>query len=98
MTRMSENLKSVSDEHYSPTGLSEPASRARQSGPAPTPREIEIIQLLTEGKANRQIASELGISVRTVEAHRARVMRKLHVRSLVELVYYAIDTGIAPPH
>lgn len=63
-------------------------------GTVPTPREVEVIQLLAEGKANRQIANELGISVRTVEVHRARVMRKLHVRSLVELVYYAMDHGI----
>jgi DNA-binding NarL/FixJ family response regulator len=66
------------------------------SDPGPTAREIEIIQLLAQGRRNREIADELGISVRTVEAHRLNVMRKLRVRSLIELVYYAMDHGFLP--
>jgi|SRR5882724_6017200 len=62
----------------------------------PTPREIEIIRLLAEGKANKEIASELAITVRTVEAHRSQLMRKLGMHSLADLIRYAIDNGIAP--
>jgi DNA-binding NarL/FixJ family response regulator len=56
----------------------------------PTPREIEIIRLLAEGKANKRIAAELGITIRTVETHRAKIMLKLGLHSLTELIHYAI--------
>ena len=59
-----------------------------------TVREREIIQLLAEGKSNKEAASALGISVKTIEAHRANVMRKLHLRSLSDLVRYAIRNKI----
>lgn len=59
-----------------------------------TPREIQIIQFLAEGKSNKGIAHELGISARTVETHRAHAMTKLCARSLLELVYFATDLGI----
>jgi RNA polymerase sigma factor (sigma-70 family) len=55
-----------------------------------SPREREIIQLLAEGMTNKEIASRLGLSVKTVEAHRANIMRKLHFNSLSDLVRYAI--------
>lgn len=55
-----------------------------------TDREREIVQLLAEGKSNKQIATQLSISVKTVETHRATVMRKLDITSIVELVHYAI--------
>ncbi|NIP72958.1 MAG: response regulator transcription factor [Gammaproteobacteria bacterium] len=51
-----------------------------------TPRERETMDLLVEGKLNKQIAADLGISVRTVEAHRAKIMEKLDARSLSDLV------------
>src|SRR6266851_2811118 len=56
----------------------------------PTPREVEIIRLLAEGKANKEIGAELGITTRTVETHRARIMLKLGLHSLTELIHYAI--------
>ena len=56
----------------------------------PTPREVEIIGLLAEGKANKEIAAKLGITIRTVETHRAKIMRKLGLHSLTELIHYAI--------
>jgi len=65
--------------------------------PTVTAREREIIQLLAEGKSNKETASTLGISVKTVEAHRANVMRKLHLRSISELVRYAIRNKIVQP-
>jgi DNA-binding NarL/FixJ family response regulator len=59
-----------------------------------TPREREIIQLLAEGRSNKEVALALGISVKTIEAHRANLMRKLHFRSLSDLVRYAIRNKI----
>ncbi len=59
-----------------------------------TPREREILQLLAEGKSNKEIASILGISVNTAEAHRANIMLKLDLHSLPELVLYAIRNNI----
>lgn len=55
-----------------------------------TDREREIVQMLAEGKSNKEIATLLSISVKTVETHRATVMRKLGINSIVELVHYAI--------
>jgi two-component system response regulator FixJ len=51
-----------------------------------TPRERETMELLVAGKLNKQVAADLNISVRTVESHRAKIMDKLQVRSLSELV------------
>jgi DNA-binding NarL/FixJ family response regulator len=55
-----------------------------------TAREREVVRLLAHGQPNRQVATALGISVKTVESHRANVMRKLELRSLVDLVRYAV--------
>jgi DNA-binding NarL/FixJ family response regulator len=55
-----------------------------------TDREREIVQLLAEGKANKEIAATLCISVKTVETHRSAIMRKLKIKSIVDLVRYAI--------
>jgi DNA-binding NarL/FixJ family response regulator len=60
----------------------------------PTAREIEIIRLLGSGKANKEVAQELGITVRTVETHRAKIMRKLGLHSITQLLHYAIRKGI----
>lgn len=62
-----------------------------------TPREREIIQLLAEGHSNKESAARLGISVKTIEAHRANIMRKLHLRSFSDLVRYAIRNKIVQP-
>lgn len=55
-----------------------------------TMREREVVQLLAEGKSNREVAADLNISVKTAETHRASIMRKLGMTSVVELVRYAI--------
>lgn len=60
----------------------------------PTTRELEIIQLLAEGSSNKEVADKLGISVKTVETHRAAIMRKLGLHSIGELVRYAIRNHI----
>jgi DNA-binding NarL/FixJ family response regulator len=59
-----------------------------------TAREREIIQLLAEGKSSKEVAVELGISVKTAETHRANLMRKLDCHSVVELVRYAVRNMI----
>src|SRR5215472_4926009 len=61
---------------------------------SPTARETEVIRLLAEGKSNKQISAILGIAVRTVETHRAKIMLKLKLHSVVELVHYASRRGI----
>jgi DNA-binding NarL/FixJ family response regulator len=64
---------------------------------AVTTREREIIQSLAEGKSNKETASMLGVSVKTIEAHRANIMRKLRLRSVSDLVRYAIRNKIVQP-
>jgi two-component system response regulator FixJ len=61
-----------------------------------TPREREVLEGLVAGLPNKTIAYDLGISARTVEVHRARVMEKMQVRSLSALVRIAITAGIEP--
>lgn len=73
-------------------GNSKPSRRREKL--ALTTRESEILQLLAEGKSNKEIAGVLGISQRTVENHRANIMHKLRLRSFSELVRYAIGRKI----
>jgi FixJ family two-component response regulator len=61
-----------------------------------TPREFEVFRLVIAGRLNKEIGAELGITVRTIKTHRARVMRKLSVISVAELVRLAQKAGIAP--
>jgi len=60
----------------------------------PTERERQVIRLLAEGKANKEIATQLGITIRTVETHRARIMMKMGFHSLTDLIHYAIRDRI----
>ncbi len=57
-------------------------------------REREVLQLLAGNKSNKEVATQLGISVRTVETHRRSIMLKLNANSIVELVHYAIRSGL----
>jgi DNA-binding NarL/FixJ family response regulator len=59
-----------------------------------TPREAEVLQLIAEGFANKQIAGELGLSVKTVEKHRQQVMYKLNIHDIAGLVRHAVEKGI----
>jgi len=59
-----------------------------------TSREREIVQLLAEGKSSKEVASSLGISVKTAETHRANIMRKLDLHSVSEVVRYAVRNQI----
>lgn len=57
-------------------------------------REVEVLQLIAEGKANKQTAAELGISIKTVEKHRQNLMAKLNIHEISGLTRYAITAGI----
>jgi DNA-binding NarL/FixJ family response regulator len=71
-------------------GIERPARRL-------TPREREIVQLLAEGKSNKEIANYLNISVKTAETHRANIMLKMNFHSVTELVRYAVKNKIIQP-
>jgi two-component system response regulator NreC len=59
-----------------------------------TDREREVLQLIAEGFTNREVAKQLFISVKTVEAHRAHIMQKLNIHDIAKLVKYAIQKGL----
>ena len=59
-----------------------------------TPRQREIVKLLAEGKSSKELAAVLGLSVKTVETHRANIMRRLECHSVSELVRYAVRNGL----
>ncbi len=59
-----------------------------------TPREMEVLQLIAEGKANKESAVELGINIKTVEKHREHLMEKLDIHDTASLTRYAIGAGI----
>jgi DNA-binding NarL/FixJ family response regulator len=59
-----------------------------------TPRELEILQLIVDGKSNKEIADHLGLSVNTVAVHRANIMDALGIHKTAELVVYAIRNGL----
>lgn len=88
----SSQVSEVLFESFRSKGL--PHARGEEDATKPTNREREIIQLLAEGKSNKEVASSLGISVKTAESHRAAIMRKLGFHSIGELVRYAIRNHI----
>ncbi len=59
-----------------------------------SPREQEVVQLIAEGRTSKQIAAALNVSAKTIETHRAQVMRKLDIHNLAELTKYAIREGL----
>ena len=76
-----------------------PPSRARAGQPKAgesglSSREVEVLQLIAEGQANKQVAVELGISTKTVEKHRMHLMKKLNIHDTAGLTRYAISAGI----
>jgi DNA-binding NarL/FixJ family response regulator len=66
----------------------------KKSGAQLTSREAELLQLIAEGHANKQIASELSISIKTVEKHRQHLMEKLNIHDIAGLTRFAIAAGI----
>ena len=61
-----------------------------------TPRELEVLQFVAHGLSNREIAEELGVSVRTVTTHVRNILDKLHLANRTQAALYAIEKGIAP--
>ena len=76
--------------------LRQPAPEEPAAG-ALSAREREIVQLLAEGKSNKEVAAALGITVKTAETHRGNIMRKCGFGSLADLVRYAIRNRIIEP-
>ena len=62
-----------------------------------TPREIEVVKLLAEGKSNKEVASTLGVSTRTIESHRNHIMHKMNFASFSELIRFALRTNLVEP-
>jgi DNA-binding NarL/FixJ family response regulator len=86
---------SIARSAHTPNGQSPVHGQlTRQKGPCLSSREVEVLQLIAEGKANKQVAAELGISVKTVEKHRQRLMEKLNIHDTAGLTRYAIAAGI----
>src|SRR6266496_624852 len=79
-------------EHYRETLLK--GVPVRKSTDLLTTREAEVLQLIAEGKANKQIAAELNISIKTVEKHRQQLMNKLNIHDIAGLTRYAIAKGV----
>ena len=61
-----------------------------------TPREQEVVRLLAEGRTVREVSAELALSVKTVEAHKLNLMRKLDIHNRASLVEYAVQKGLVP--
>lgn len=74
-------VRSTSDRHQDPL----------------SPREREVLQLVAEGKTTKEVASILGVSVKTAESHRTRIMEKLDIHETASLVRYAIRSGLIQP-
>jgi DNA-binding NarL/FixJ family response regulator len=71
--------------------------RAEAEADPLSPREREVVQLIAEGLTTKEVASVLGISVKTAEAHRINSMRKLDVHETASLVRYAVRQGLVQP-
>jgi len=79
-------VQDILDNYFAPTGLN--------SAPMLTLREREVLRLIAEGKTTREVAVQLGCSVKTAETHRNNFMQKLHLHSASEVVLYAIRNQI----
>jgi len=92
-------------QRYLSSSIAEPVlerALARSQRPLPvaqslTERQIEILRLISRGVSTRLIAEGLGLSVKTVEAHRAQIMKRLHIHDVAGLVLYAVREGIVDP-
>jgi len=72
-------------------------SKAQVSADPLSGRERQVLQLVGEGKSSKDVATQLGISVKTAESHRARLMKKLNIHETASLVRYAIRHGLVQP-
>ncbi len=79
-------------DHYQKAAL--PSRSLKKKAVRLTSREAELLQLIAEGHVNKQIASDLAISIKTVEKHRQHLMEKLHIHEIAGLTRYAIAAGV----
>jgi DNA-binding NarL/FixJ family response regulator len=70
--------------------------KAPKTTVALTPRQKQVLRLITDGLTNREIAGRLGISVRTTEVHRFWLMRRLQAKNVAQLIRHAYYTGLLP--
>jgi DNA-binding NarL/FixJ family response regulator len=84
----------VSEVIANPPRMADAGLNAKKPATRVTSRESEIIQILSEGMSSKEVAVKLNISVKTVETHRANIMRKLELHTVSELVRYAIRNQI----
>lgn len=77
--------------------LAGPGAGGRGTRPVLTPRQREVLALIARGKSTREIARLLGLSVKTVETHRAAVMDRLDIHDVAGLVKHALRAGLIPP-
>jgi len=77
-----------------PAPLSDRAGKRKLPITQLTARQREVLQLVAEGKANKEMAAELGLDIKTIEKHREGLMRKLDMHDTAGLTRYAIDAGI----
>ncbi len=73
----------------------EPVSQPGSAAPELTPRELQVLQLIVNGKSNREIAAILGVSANTIAVHRTNLMQALGIHNTADLVVYAIRNGLA---
>ena len=99
-------VKAIMDVNKGLTHLSSRVSRAvvkgyldktESPGDPLSPRERQVLQLVAEGKTTKEIATVLGVSVKTADSHRTRIMKKLDMHGTAGLVRYAIRTGLIQP-
>lgn len=74
--------------------VSRPEALKGEEVPGLSARELEVLQLIVEGKSNREVARDLGLSVNTVAVHRANIMQRLGVHKTAQLVVYAVRHGL----
>lgn len=81
---------------YVPAAVAAGMAKAPEGGERPTlsPRETEVLRLMALGHTNREIGEQLGLSIRTVETHRAHIQQKLGLTTRPELTRYALDHGL----
>jgi DNA-binding NarL/FixJ family response regulator len=91
--------RTVLDPELAASALQNTVGRRPPGGQAASPlspREREVLDLIAQGYTNQQIADRFGLSVKTIETHRSRLVEKLGLRSRAELVRYALDSGLFP--
>jgi DNA-binding NarL/FixJ family response regulator len=84
----------ASGETFFDPQVEQPAVLKGERGDSLTPRELQVLQMIVEGKSNKEIASDLNLSSNTVAVHRANIMNALGIHKTAELVVYAIRAGL----